>query len=143
MNTQRRKTQYVTAEREVKVARISADQATVDRLQWCEAVVACLGIKTAAAVILRRALVAYVRELEKLLKRPADEDKTVTRDMRLRAEAVRIKQAAKGDARKLPDEALDAYPPKLFSEIEREARNPDAAKAPIHEPLTDEELRRG
>ena len=135
----RRKAEYVTAEREVKVARISADQATVDRIRWCECVAEYLGIKTAAAVILRRALQSYVRELEKLLKQ-ADDD-----GMRARAEAVCLRRAAKGDAQKLPDAALEAYPPRPFSVIaaEERKRQADKLKARPLEPFDPEGFRRG
>ena len=133
----RRKAEYVTAEREVKVARISVDQATVDRIRWCECVAEYLGIKTAAAVILRRALQSYVRELEKLLKQ-AD-------DGRERAEAVCLRRAAKGDTQKLPDAALEAYPPRPFSVIEAEEskRQADKLKARPLEPFDPEGFRRG
>ena len=136
MNTnttvRRRKAEYVTAEREVKVARISADQLTLDRILWCESVAEYLGVKTAAAVILRRALESYVRELEKLLK-AADED-----GVRARSEAVRLKRAAKGDTQKLPEETLTAYPPRAFSEIneEQRKRQADKLKARPLEPFT-------
>jgi hypothetical protein len=126
----RRKAESVSAEREVKVARISADQETVDRLRWCEAVALYLGIKTASAVILRRALTSYVNELERMLKRVDDGSE--------RAEAVRLRKAAKGETQKLPDAALDAHPPRPFSEIKSEARAKaaEAAKSRPLQPFT-------
>jgi hypothetical protein len=116
-------------------ATVNLDAGSRDQITWQRHVLKRLcGEDAGNSLIVRRALDAYTRYLERLVQK-RDQNRSMQ-------EAFAIRRVAKGEKDAIPEEQLIAVPVRPFSEIRKEASDRRFKARPL-ESITDEELRHG